>query len=170
MFSIKSKQRKHCDRVARELYAIMVEQSRLPVFYTDYGVPDTVEGRFDLLALHVGLLLRRLGSGDLAQALVDVMFADMDVNLRETGVSDIMIGRRVRKLAEAFYGRLDVYARAVDSDDRAAMADALLRNLFRRDAHPRAADVAAYAFGLAERLAATGDQTLSGGCLELGRP
>lgn len=148
------------------LYGHMVRQSRLPVFYTDFGVADTVEGRFDLLAAHVALLMGRLkrveaehadAAQDLTQALVDLMFADMDVNLRETGASDLSVGRKVRKLAEAFYGRLLAYETALSGDDAQAslneLAAALSRNLYRSvERHASAEAMARYAFDLSKTL------------------
>ena len=170
MFFLKSKQRKHWDKMALKLYAVMVEQARLPVFYTQHGVPDTLDGRFDCLSLHMSLLVRRLGKTDLSQALVDLMFADMDMNLRESGVSDISLGRKVRKLAEAFYGRLNAYAQALDAQDRSAMTQAILRNLYRKEDHPSASAITDYAFGVAAQLAAIPDSNLEDGVLSLEQP
>ena len=170
MFFKRSRDRRHWDSIAHKLYARMVEQARLPYFYTDLQVADTLEGRFDLLTLHMGLLVRRLGTSDLTQALVDLMFADMDANLRETGVSDLAIGRRVRKLAEAFYGRLHVYAQAVDDNDQTALEQALCRNLYGRDVEPAAPAMARYALGLAQQLAVIPMDSLIVGSLEMERP
>src|ERR1700761_176269 len=96
------------------LYAKAVAQARQPVFYAEREVPDTVDGRFDLLVLHVFLLLHRLGAEgkatkSLNQGLFDLMFADMDRSLREMGVSDMSVGKRVKDMARAFYGRVDAY-------------------------------------------------------------
>ncbi len=166
----RSKQRKHWDQIAHGLYSAMVEQSRQPVFYAELGVPDTLEGRFDMLCLHISLLLRRLGSCELTQALVDVMFADMDVNLRESGVSDLRVGPKVRKMAEAFYGRLHAYEAALDGNDRDGLIQALLRNLYRAPDHAAASQIATYVFGLARQLEESSDQSLQGGHLNLERP
>ena len=170
VFFKRRKERRHLDTIAHKLYSGMVEQSRQPIFYTDHGVPDTLDGRFDMLSLHMSLLVRRLGSIDLTQALVDMMFADMDVNLRETGVSDLAIGRRVRKLAEAFYGRLHAYADALDRSDLPAMKQALCRNLYRQDTHASAGAIAEYAFGLAHQLAAISTQSFLNGEMDIDRP
>jgi cytochrome b pre-mRNA-processing protein 3 len=162
---------------AGRLYQHLVGQARRPAFYTDYGVADTVDGRFDLLALHVALAMRRLkrvepahasAAKDLTQALVDLMFADMDVNLRETGVSDISVGRKVRKLAESFYGRLSVYEAALAMGDPSAriegLSAALTRNLYRSVAHHPSADrMAYYALELDAALQAQPDEALLGG-------
>ena len=169
MFFKRSHDRRHWDGIAHKLYARMVEQARLPYFYTQMSVADTLEGRFDLLSLHVGLLVRRLGTCDLTQALVDLMFADMDVNLRESGVSDLAIGRKVRKLAEAFYGRLHAYAKALDEDDSDELVRALCRNLYGRDGEPAAGPMAAYAQGLARQLTEIPMERLVKGELEVER-
>jgi len=116
------------------LYAKAVAQARLPVFYAEREVPDTVDGRFDLLVLHVFLLLHRLGEEGretkrLNQDLFDLMFADMDRSLREMGVSDMSVGKRVKEMARAFYGRVDAYEPVLN--DKAKLEEALARNLYR---------------------------------------
>lgn len=142
---------------AHALYLSAVAQARQPVFYRDYGVPDSVDGRFELIVLHVFLLLQPLNklarrdgaprlsapAGDIAQALFDGMFADMDRSLREMGVSDIAVGKRVKHMAKSFYGRAAAYEEALAGSD-ALLADALRRNLF-GTVDPAAADVAAMA-------------------------
>jgi len=122
------------DAPARALYDTIVDQARRPEFYLHAGVPDTLDGRFDLLALHVFLVLHRLrADGDrtaaLAQALFDRMFVDMDRNLRELGVGDMSVGRKVKTMAKALYGRIAAYEPGLT--DPAAMAEALGRNLYR---------------------------------------
>jgi cytochrome b pre-mRNA-processing protein 3 len=116
------------------LYAKAVAQARQPWFYRDLDVPDSVDGRFDLLVLHMFLLLHRLGGEGpatraLAQALFDLMFADMDQSLREMGVSDMAVGKRVKEMARAFYGRIDAYEPVLA--DPAGLKEALARNLYR---------------------------------------
>ncbi len=119
---------------AQALYLAVVEQARQSAFYTDMGVPDTIDGRFDMILLHAFLLLRRLrGAGKrgdrLAQAIFDEMFADMDRNLREMGVGDLSVGRRVKKMVAAFYGRIAAYDSGLESDE-AELSAALGRNLY----------------------------------------
>src|SRR5262245_25415781 len=97
---------------ALEAYRSIVAQSRQVKFYADWGVPDTVTGRFDMISLHMALMLRRL-SGDpvgrpFAQALVEVFFRDMDRSIRELGVTDIGVPNRVKKMGKAFYGLAEV--------------------------------------------------------------
>lgn len=122
-------------RAAEELYVGAVAQARDPGFYLRCGVPDTVDGRFDMIALHVYLLLRRLrtggaAAGATAQALFDTMFADMDRNLREMGVGDLGVGRRVKAMAQAFYGRMSAYDRGMDGNGE-TLETALARNVYR---------------------------------------
>src|SRR3954447_23147148 len=100
------------------LYGAIVAQARLPRFYEEYGVPDTVLGRFDMVLLHVVLVLRRLRQGEardraLAQELFDAFCRDMDHNLREMGISDQGVPRQMRRVGEAFYGRAQAYDAAL---------------------------------------------------------
>jgi cytochrome b pre-mRNA-processing protein 3 len=118
---------------ARELYETVVRQARLPSFYADLAVPDTVDGRFELVALHGFLLMRRLkgvpdGGATLGQALFDIMFADMDASLREMGAGDLGVGRRIKTMAKAFLGRIAAYESGLDGT--APLAPALARNLY----------------------------------------
>ena len=99
---------------ARLLYAAVVARAREPVFYTRFRVPDSLDGRFDMIALHAFLVLRRLkeegaDGAALGQALFDVIFSDMDRSLREMGAGDLGVGRRVKRMARGFYGRIAAY-------------------------------------------------------------
>jgi cytochrome b pre-mRNA-processing protein 3 len=123
-----------------ELYTATVQAARDPVYFRDLGVPDTLDGRFDLVGLFVALLIRRLrvleaGGGSAAsgyaQAVFDAMFADMDFNLRELGVTDMTIGRRVRAMWEGFHGRALAYEGPLSAGDTDALASALVRNVWR---------------------------------------
>lgn len=121
---------------AEALYIRVVRQSRKPVFYEEYGVADTIDGRFDMIILHVFLVLRRLKvegepTDSLGQALFDAMFVNMDSSLREMGVGDLSVGKRIKRMATAFYGRVEAYDAPLIAGDRAALSDALARNLFR---------------------------------------
>ena len=122
---------------ARQLYVGAVHQARRPEFYLHCNVPDTVDGRFDMIVLHVVLVMRRLKrdhdqAAETAQALFDLMFADMDQNLREMGVGDIGIGKRVKALAKSFFGRLAAYDLALNAEDDLALYSALRRNVYRK--------------------------------------
>ena len=118
------------------LYRIAGEQARLPVFYIRFGVADSFDGRFDLLVLHVHLLVRRLGREQpdgkrLAQEVFDVMLADLDQGLRLAGVGDVGIGKRVKKMSHAYYGRAVAYDGALDAGDTAMLEAAVRRNVYR---------------------------------------
>ena len=115
-----------------DLYNACVLQARQPEFYSAFGVPDTVDGRFDLLLLHVFMLMHRLDhEADAKQELFDLMFADMDRSLREMGVGDMSISRKIKPMISAFYGRGQAYQRALDADDT-TLAATLRRNLYWR--------------------------------------
>lgn len=114
-------------------YRRIVERARMPVFYTEWGIPDTLDGRYELLALHAFLVLNRLkrdrgATEAFAQALFDTMFADLDRALREMGVGDLGVGRRVKEMATGFYGRIVAYEKGLA--DAAALGAALRRNLY----------------------------------------
>lgn len=115
----------------QKLYAGVVAQARLPALYRAYGVPDTVEGRFELYTVHVFLLLDRLrGQGNRAsetsQALFDTYLSALDDALREMGVGDLSVGKKMRKLGEAFYGRVKSYESAFAALPQTDHLDALL--------------------------------------------
>jgi cytochrome b pre-mRNA-processing protein 3 len=111
------------------LYRACVAQARETAFYASLKVPDTVDGRFDLLLLHVVLVMRRLGDATARQQLFDLMFVDMDQNLREMGVGDMSIGKKMKVMIAAFYGRAQAYEKALAEDD-AALTAVLVRNLY----------------------------------------
>lgn len=123
-------------RPAERLYLTLVEQARRPEFYAGLGVPDTLDGRFDMIALHTILLIARLKAvgrdgGRLAQGVFDIMFDDMDRNLREIGVGDLSVGRRVKAMARGFYGRAAAYEAALAGGGGAgALEAALARNVY----------------------------------------
>jgi len=122
------------EAIAERLYDTAVAQARQPVFYARCGVPDTVDGRFDMVVLHVSLLIRRLrrggdGGQGLAQTLFDTTFRDMDRSLREMGVGDLGVARRVKDMAKAYYGRAEAYDQALDAGEADLLREALRRNL-----------------------------------------
>ncbi len=125
---------------AQLLYTKLVTQARNPYFYTDLGVEDSLDGRFDMMSLHLYLVLDRLENEPTAikmtQYMVNYMIADVDRNFREMGIGDMSVGKKVQKLATALYGRLEAYQVAYDkiSDDSgAAFEAALCRNIYRSD-------------------------------------
>ncbi len=139
------------ERTGFVLYGAAVAAARQPRFYKELGVPDTLDGRFDMVGLHTFLLVRRLlrqpsPGQKLAQAVFDAMFADMDINLREMGVGDMSVGRKVRTMWEAFNGRSAAYARALDAGDLGLLHKALARNVWRlTEDKPQPAGLAALA-------------------------
>jgi cytochrome b pre-mRNA-processing protein 3 len=160
-------------RTIASLYGAIVAQARSVSFYADYGVPDTVEGRFDLLVLHLVLLLRRLGreneaarglgkelNKELGQQLFDAFCRDLDANLREMGTGDLAVPKKMQAFAEAFYGRQAAYLTALESADRRDFEKALQRNIFAVGSDAGAAELAAYARATLRRLDAQDDGTL----------
>lgn len=118
------------DPAAASLYHACMAQARREEFYRLWGVPDTVDGRFDLLVLHVFLVLRRMGGeAEAKQRLFDLMFADMDRSLREMGVGDMGMARRMKAMISAFYGRAQAYENALAAGGE-ALAEVLARNLY----------------------------------------
>ena len=137
------RRRRH-ERAGFTLYTTAVAAARDPWFYTALGVPDTLDGRFDLVGIHVFLIIDRVRSEPppgpaVAQAVFDAMFADMDFNLREMGVGDMSVAKRMKEMWEAFHGRAQAYANAIAADDDAALAEVMARNVWRGAAPPGAA-------------------------------
>ena len=156
------RRRRH-ERAGFTLYAAAVAAARRPYFYTALGVPDTLDGRFDLIGLHAALLIRRLRllpepGPTLAQAVFDAMFSDMDIALREMGVGDMSVGKKVKTMWEAFHGRAAAYEAALGTGDADALTGALARNVWRGAAPDGVADrLAAHILAQDARLA---DQAL----------
>ena len=149
--------RSHHDRNIHALYGAIVAQARSAAFYTVYGVPDTVEGRFELIVLHLVLVLARLGRPDegapgggrgptraFGQQLFDVFCRDLDDNLREMGVGDLTVPKRMQAFGEAFYGRTAAYDLAL-ADSREALAQALCKNILNGEGIECARGLAYYA-------------------------
>lgn len=136
---------------AERLYAHALAQARSVALFDGLGVPDTLDGRFDALCLHVALVLRRLAREDgaensvLIQGVYDAMFADMDRTLREMGVGDLGVGKRVRRMAEGLMGRAKAYGQGLDAQDDELLVEALRRNLFGTVAAPDLAALQALA-------------------------
>ena len=131
------------------LYGMIVAQARRPCFYRDYGVADTVNGRFDLLILHLALVSERLmrdpALAELGQGVFDRFCRDMDGNLREIGISDLKVPKEMQRIGEAFYGRAQAYRQALAAEDDQALAEAVARNIYGGATPPGAAQrLAAY--------------------------
>lgn len=120
---------------AHQLYVALVEQSRQPLFYDRWGVPDSRDGRLEMVTLHAMLVMRRLRrEGPVGEALAEelftVLFADLDRHLREWGVGDLSVGKQMRKLAESFFGRVTAIDPILSHPDPTALADILRRNVY----------------------------------------
>jgi cytochrome b pre-mRNA-processing protein 3 len=159
-FLQQKKAQRRLDDLAANLYVSTVNHARNPVFFRDMGVPDTIDGRFEMIALHAHLVMRRLKDLDvagakLAQAYFDAMFHDMDRNLRELGVSDMAVGKRMKKMLQGFYGRVAAYDKGLSSTDCEQLQAAIGRNVYgtvdTQQASLRA--MAKYANAVVDRLA-----------------
>lgn len=156
------------------VYSAIVAQSRQPVFYADWGVPDTVTGRFDMISLHLALLFRRLRAergeaAAFAQAVFDLFFKDMDRSLREMGVGDLSVPKKIQKMGNVFYGLLAKVNEALDARDRAALEAVLRRNVLPEVPDAVAAPLAAYLEEVAAGLESQPLEAIVGGRLVLGR-
>jgi cytochrome b pre-mRNA-processing protein 3 len=153
------KRDRRADDIAAVLYGAIVAQARNPALYTDFGVPDTVEGRFEMIILHLALTLRHLRADEaekaVGQEVFDAFCADMDRSLREMGVGDLGVGKRMRKMAEAFYGRAGRYDQGLSAGDAGEVAATIGRSVYGEADDPRARLLAAYATAADAALAAT---------------
>ena len=160
---------------AHRLYAALVDQARQPVFYADWGVPDSRDGRLELVSLHAILLMRRLrdegqAGQELAQSLFDLMFEDLDRHLREWGVGDLSVGKQVKKLAQSFLGRRRPSTRCWPRATGPALEDVLRRNVYTEVAAPQPTAVgllADYVLGQDRWLAAQDGAALLTGSVRL---
>ena len=154
--------------VGHALYAAAVDQARRPAFYAALGAPDTGNGRFELYSLHVILLLHRLkrrgdAAAEAAQALFDVYVKALDNTLREQGVGDLSVGKKMRRLGEAFYGRVRSYDAGLE--DPAGLPDLIRRTVY-ADTDAAAEALAAYVVRARDALASQSDEALLAGQVE----
>lgn len=168
--------RKRKEEPAAILYASLVAQARRPDFYRHGGVPDTVDGRFELISLHIFLVLHRLkedhpASAVLAQALFDLMFADMDQSLREMGAGDLGVGRRVKIMLQGLYGRIAAYEEGLERGEGILTA-ALGRNVYGTVEPSQACleALSAYVRGQVVNLAGQDYSALAAGQVDFGPP
>jgi cytochrome b pre-mRNA-processing protein 3 len=156
----------HAPGTIEAIYGMIVAQAREPLFYQAMGVPDTVNGRFDMVLLHLWMVLRRLrpapGGAELCQALFDHFCGDMDANLRELGVGDLTVSKRMQKFGEAFYGRSAAYDVALDAG-REPLAQALCKNILDGREIGHARRLAAYADAATAALAGIDDAAFCNG-------
>ena len=156
------------NRNIETIYGVIVAQARQPVFYAEYGVPDTVPGRFDMIVLHLFLYIHRMSGrgmdGVTGPPLFERFCADLDGNLREMGVGDLTVPKRMQKYAGAFYGRSAVYEKALAARDPEAAAAAVARNVFGLETPVAGARfLADYMFACADALAGIDDAALERG-------
>lgn len=135
MFGLFKRKEKPEDTQALALYEVVVAQARTPLFYAELDVPDSVDGRFDMISLHQSLLIIRLEQlgeegAELAQALFDQMFLDMDRSLREMGISDLRVPKHMKRMLNGFNGRAQFYKDAILGDDREKLETAIKRNVY----------------------------------------
>ncbi len=159
------------------LYGAIVAQARHPTFYRCYRVPDTIDGRFDMIVLHVALFSRRIRGESgavraLGQAVFDRFCRDMDHNLREMGIGDLAVPKRTRDFGEAFYGRAQSYDRALASGDDRTLIATLAKNVFARpgEAPPEASRLARYVRAAEHVLAAQNGADFLAGALAFPAP
>ena len=169
--------KKHSNRaIVDRQYASLTSAARIPFFYADLDVPDTVMGRFEMLSLVMILFFRRTSRADrsgqeLAQEIIDAFFQDIDHSIRELGVGDQSVPKRMKKFAGMFYGRVQTYGTALQAQDVAALAQALRRNI-----HPDMTDapsmegVAAWALRTERALGTVSEDAIARGTLELPAP
>jgi cytochrome b pre-mRNA-processing protein 3 len=151
--------RENSDTLVDGFYGQIVAAARQPALYAEWNVPDTPLGRYEMIALHLFLFLHRVRGqkgpvAALAQDLTDRLFGELDHSIRELGVGDLGVPKRMKKLVRMFYGRAASYGEALDQRDRKALTVALARNV-RPDVSewPEAAALAAYVEAAHARLA-----------------
>jgi cytochrome b pre-mRNA-processing protein 3 len=166
---------KPADDATYVLYRAVVAQSRQPVFYAQWGVPDTVTGRFDMISLHLALVFRRLRSepqrtGRFSQRLFDLFFKDMDRSLRELGAGDLAVPKKIQKMGNLFYGLLASLDSALSQSDRDALVAVLARNIYSANPETDPGSLADYVLAEANRLADWPVDRLLAGQLPDGAP
>jgi len=155
------------EAIASSLYGAIVAQARRPALYAGLGVPDSVAGRFEMVLLHTILVTRRLASAAEAgrgagQGVFDLFCRDMDHSLREMGVGDLTVPKKMRKVGEAYFGRAAAYEPGLAAGDAAVLAEPIGRTVFAEAAGPGAAEaLAAYAVAAAETLKAQDEAAIT---------
>lgn len=157
------------------VYNAIVAQSRREIFYAEWGVADTMTGRFDMISLHAALVFRRLRSSekhskDFSQSVFDCFFHDMDRSLREMGVGDLSVGKRIEKMGGLFYGMLSNISSILDAGDRARLIDFVSRNFHAGATHPMAERFADYIVKCDETLNAQPVEKIMAGSVSFGEP
>ncbi|WP_275791069.1 ubiquinol-cytochrome C chaperone family protein [Pararhizobium gei] len=176
IFGLFGKKNGNAAIVARQ-YDLLTRAARRPLFYTELEVPDTVMGRFEMLSATLILYFRRTRSAgragqEIAQEIIDAFFEDVDHSIRELGIGDVSVPKKMKKLASMFYGRLESYAAALDRQDAGELAAALRRNF-----HPNAGGpspsmqgLATYMLHAEAALAEKAEDVVETGRIELPEP
>ncbi|WP_316859609.1 ubiquinol-cytochrome C chaperone family protein [uncultured Cohaesibacter sp.] len=158
--------------IAKALYDQIVAQARQPEFYLSYNVADSTTGRFEMIIMHLYMFSHRLrfeseDKRQIGQAVFDYFMKDMDASLREQGVGDLSVPKKIKKMAEAFYGRLDAYDKA-RAESREALAAALSRNIYPDDEEtkPQAYAIADYMLANETHLASQTTEAFAEGRLQ----
>ncbi|OYR18818.1 ubiquinol-cytochrome C chaperone family protein [Brucella thiophenivorans] len=151
------------------VYETIVAAARQKRFYAQFQVPDTPLGRYEMLSVNIFLTLHRMKGENsalmpLAQDIADEFFKDVDHSLRELGIGDQGVPKRMKKLARMFYGRVSSYGAALDADDKVGLAAALTRNI-RPDLElwPHSHYLSEYVIACRDLLSKTEDQALAAG-------
>jgi cytochrome b pre-mRNA-processing protein 3 len=162
------------EAIVEQQYKALTDAARQPFFYSDLGVPDSVMGRLEMLSAVLILYFRRtakasVGVQQISQEIVDAFFQDVDHSIRELGVGDLSVPKRMKKLAGRFYGRMESYSEALNSADTQKLAEALKRNFhpLTLETAPDMSGLAAYLLKAEANLAEMSDDTLLSGLLTL---
>ena len=155
------------------VYSAIVAQSRQARFYAEWGVPDTVTGRFDMICLHLALLFGRMrgegpGASQFSQAVFDLFFKDMDRSLREMGAGDLAVPKKIEKMGNVFYGLLASLNEAIATGERDKVTEVVMRNVYDDESNPGAQPLADYLMGEAARLAAVPVAEIAAGRMSQG--
>ncbi len=123
------------NKAAKRLYDSIVKQARQKEFYSSYSVPDTIEGRFEMVALHLFLFVQRLKNENLkdhkvGKLVLETFFSEMDATLREMGVGDMGVPKKMRKISDSFFGRAYSYSEALESGELERLKKAIERNIY----------------------------------------
>jgi cytochrome b pre-mRNA-processing protein 3 len=170
------RKRLHSEAIVIRTYEAIVAAARQPILFSQSAIPDSALGRFESLSLHMILFLHRTQNASastkaLAQEVVEEFFKDVDHSLRELGIGDAGVPKRMKSLAKMFYGRAASYDAALNYKDHVAMCEALTRNIWPDCASaPTAQDLATHAFAMREALAKQGDDVLEAGDIQFPLP
>ncbi|SFZ81353.1 cytochrome b pre-mRNA-processing protein 3 [Devosia enhydra] len=153
------------------VYRAIVAQSRRPQFYAEWGVPDTVTGRFDMISLHLALLFKRCAresdaSREFSQEVFDLFFKDMDRSLREMGAGDLAVPKKVKTMSSIFFGLVDKVTRAIDANDADQLAEVLSRNILGGEGAAGALPMAHYVIDQHRRLSQQPVETILSGQID----